>query len=267
MKKVIYILVLVLFIAVIPNEANAFNKVKIDKKHFSDKILRMYIKEMIDTDGDGYLSKEEIKEVKSFDMRSTLKLKDMQYFKYIEELCISGNSVKTIENLQMFPRLRELHIESDTVESIDISHNKKLEKLWVTNLLVEKKSKPIKKLDISKNKKLKEVMLTKGVYKLDVKKNIQLEELIVSGPIKELDLSNNVRLKKLHISNAGIQKVKLGKKKYLTELTCIQSPLKSIDISRCKNLEDLYIRDCKIDNISTEKNTKLKSIYIDGVGQ
>ena len=139
MKKLTGILVCLLLVLLC---AAALADVKLDEKHFPDKIFREHLKMYVDQDGNGVLSDKEISGTKYMDLYGT-ELKDvtgLKYFTNLESLTVNG-SVKTID-LSKNTKLTYLTVISK-LTALDVSHNTKLKTLICYG-------NKFKKLDVSK---------------------------------------------------------------------------------------------------------------------
>ena len=149
------------------------------------------------------------------------------------------NSVVTRNN----PDLEALAITSDSLRDLDLTSNKKLSTLYVSN------SRGLKKVDLSKNKLLKDLVIENcGIKSVDVKKNKKLQTLSVSSaPVSKIDLSKNKDLKSLTLEKTKIKKVDLKKNKKLTNINVFGSKIKKLDLRKNK----------KVTSVTADKNIKV----------
>ena len=95
----------------------------IDEETFTDKAFLEYVKTVIDTDQDGYLSKEEIAAVTSIDVSGGV--------------TIEGDTTKTkissLTGIETFTNITELNCSDNKLTNIDVSTLTKLESLDVSN--------------------------------------------------------------------------------------------------------------------------------------
>ena len=167
--KMIWLLLVLLLVAVC---SVAAADVKIDEKHFPDKVFREEVVQKFDTNRNGVLSDAELKAVKEVRAagRDIHSLKGIEYFtsatlihcyySYLTELDVSSNT-----------ELVELNCFGNSIDTLDLSKNKKLENLICGMCTMTE-------LDVSKNKELKLLYCSYCQLKeLDVRKNGKLVEL------------------------------------------------------------------------------------------
>jgi len=245
--------------------AFAASKVKIDKSVFPDKGLRERLKELYDTDKDGYLSSKEIKTIKALGI-------------YV------GHKVSDLTGIEQLTSLTNLYVESDNLKSYDLSKNKnlttlairanissvdvtkltKLENLWI-------ESTKLQSVDISKNTQLKDLMLTAKdgyckVKNLDLSSNKELKSILIySDRLESLDVTKNLKLEELNLSSFVengylLKSIKFGNNKVLKKAFLGINGIESIDISKCADLEEFSIYSPKLSDIDVSKNQKLKKL-------
>ena len=217
---------------------NADMKIEISKKNFPDKNFREILKdEACDDNQDGYLSSDEIKEIKFFN---------------IEEC-----GIKDLTGIELLTYVDELNVDGNEISTIDLSKNTKLE--WLS---VEKNN--LDKLDVSKNPKLHTLRCGGNNLKtLDLSKNTELLELSVeSNELDKLDLSKNTKLYSLCIDNNNIDKLDLSKNTELVFLDCVGNNLKTLDLSKHTKLWELTLTDNKIEKLDLSNSTELEKVYV-----
>ena len=121
--------------------------VEVSEANFPDANFRKYVAEEID-DGDGVLSKSEIKETDSIEC-SELGIKDLtgiEYFTSISNLRVSGNELTKLD-LSKNTNLYLLDCDNNKLSSLNLKNNKKLGRLDCTN-------NKLSSLNLKNNKKL-----------------------------------------------------------------------------------------------------------------
>ena len=105
--------------------------------------------------------------------------------------------------LETMPNLKSINFELMITEDIDITHNPKLEKIYLFSTPTS-----LKTIDFSKNPELKDVYLWQafGLETLDFSKNPKLQKLTVwadNDTLSEVNISNNPYLNELTIVGAS----------------------------------------------------------------
>ena len=128
---------------VVPS-APAEDDIPIDKQYFSDVFMRRYIKAVIDTDGNGYLSKEEreaVTEIDMFEMEMGLDVIDgFEWFPNLESISLPNCTEMVIRNC---PNLVYVGAsEGDGADKLTIENCPKLKEMYfvyagVSNLFIK----------------------------------------------------------------------------------------------------------------------------------
>ncbi len=244
---------------------------------FSDEAVRTYIKKEFDHDWNGFLSEEEI---------------ELATYIYVE------HDMKSLKGIEVLTSLTELTCDYGQIESLDLSHNKALLDLEITNTTLSG-------LNLSENTELKYLMCRNcGLTNLDLSANTKLEtldcsenaltELNVNGlsnivdlfctdnQLTGIDTSANPELKRLFVSSNLISSLDVSKNVKLEELACAENCLTALDVSNnplitylncstnsistldVENLNRLWILDCSVNHLSdlyVRKNTRLSFLY------
>ena len=169
MKRTVCIIISLILIVM---SVSALADVKIDKKHFPDSNFREYIKENIDTNKDGKLSKTEINQT--------------------VRILISRWQITSLKGIEIFTSLFALECRDNSITELNLSKNKMLEHLDCSN-------NKITKLNIKKNSKLITCYCqNNNLTKLDVSKNNKLSTLCCEdNKIKKLNISKCKKLVRL----------------------------------------------------------------------
>ena len=190
---------------------------------------------------------------------------DLTGLNHLEDLSIiSGDRITglIVKNNLKLKSLSIVASESAKIESLDVSNNKNLEKLYLVDC--EK----LNDIDVSSNKNLKFltlydcINLRKGI---DVTHNINLEELDCSySNITSLDISKNSKLRRLDCSDNKLSSLDVSKNNKLEELDCSTNKLESIDVLNNINLVSLDAGGNKLKSIDVSRNTSLTKLRLDG---
>ena len=228
-------LCLALIAALVPVTARAEGNVAVNAMNFPDETFREYVSTEIDTDGDGELSPEEIKQV--------------------TEVYLADTDVAVLTGLGYFTELKELDVSKTQLLKLTTVKYPKLEYLSISGCA-------IKTLDVSSNKALKELDCSDtGITELDVSGNKELEALYVDGcAIKTLDVSKNKALKTLSCGNTRITSLKVDKNAGLTELDVTGVGLKKLDVSKNEALEVLSCGKNKLTELNVTGNPALREL-------
>lgn len=187
--------------------------------------------------------------ITSIDLSANKALKAIVFAEKLNINIFTGNidtgkthvsSVVTANN----PDLEALAITSDSLTSLDLSANKKLNTIYVSN------SRKLKQLDLSKNPLLENIAVENcGIKSLNVKNNKKLTTLsLTSAPVSKIDLGKNKALKSLSLVKTKIKKVDLEKNKKLTSINVSGSKIKKLDLSKNK----------KLTSVTADKKVKVK---------
>ncbi|WP_196802953.1 leucine-rich repeat domain-containing protein, partial [Candidatus Stoquefichus massiliensis] len=195
----------------------ALGDVEINEANFPDAAFRKYLKESttINPDSNDTLSAEEIAKVTTIS---------------------APLNVADLRGIEKFSNLKLLYCSSTGITSLDVSNNKKLEKLYcqsntaLTTLNVNGAS-ALKKLDC----------YSTGISSLDVSNNTKLETLwCQSTGISSLDVSSNANLTELNCSsNAALTTLNVNGASALKTLQCYSTGITSLDVSSNANLTEL----------------------------
>ncbi|MBQ4101436.1 MAG: hypothetical protein IJC85_00965 [Oscillospiraceae bacterium] len=182
--------------------------IPIDAVHFPDEYFRFFVAdEEIDTDQDGFLSREEIAAVKDFyfPSKGIFDFTGIEYFTEIETFCCVTNWITELD-VSNNKKLKILECNwNERLETLIVGENENLVKIsaFMTKL---------KSIDVSGCPNLEELALYDTNLKdLDVTQNTKLRRIFLHGidDLKEIDISNCPSLihsykEGIKISDAGI---------------------------------------------------------------
>lgn len=201
---------------------------------FTDTALQAYMAQNVDLNEDGKLSTAEIGAVRSLEL--------------------SGLGIKQMDGIENFANLEVLQCSDNEIESLDLSKNKKLTKLYCNN-------NKLITLNVSGNWELQILNCS----------NNMLGELAIEncGSLKELYCRNNL-LDKINISyasqltildcgnNGSLQELNTDNNGALKEVYCDGSMIQSLNFQNNLNLEQLNCEDSRIQSIDLSANNALK---------
>ena len=262
---------LLLMIAVLPLSVYAADGVEIDEANFPDSLFRSYISENFDTDGDAFLSPDEIAAVTSMDLSDT-QVADLQGIEKFPLINLDVSGCTSLEYLG----LRYMYLESldasgctalagltfneAYMKNLNVSRCGLLTYLTGASVLID----PMESLNVSGCTSLRSLYLgSHQLASLDVSgctslwrlqcNDTRLTDLDVSGcpALEELNCFNNDLLTDLNVKGCTA----------LTNLYFSNNRLSSLDVSGCTALRDLR---CKYEpleslNISGTAMTSLHS--------
>lgn len=190
-----------------------------------------------DSDGDGFLSQEELDAVTAMDLRKQgiEQLDGLEYFRNLESLNCSENDLTALV-LEDFPALTSLTCnENASLETLDLSGVPALEHLYCFHSALTE-------LDLEDVPAL--TYLAWGgspLQELDLSNNPQLQVLhVLGGDLADADLSHNPKLDMLLWNHTRIETLDLSNQTELTYLNCTDNQLTSLDLSANSKLETLY---------------------------
>ena len=211
--------------------------VAIDEKNFPDANFREVVKEF-DKDDNNNLSTEEITAVKIMycDSNKIASLDGIEFFTALEELHCYGNDLTDID-LSSNTALRFLECEGNKFTSLDLNKNTKLKTLICY-------SNPLTELDISGCTELSTLVCRNtSLTEIDVSKNSSLGYLECSecDNLEKIVFNKNMR----HLSCAyckKLTKLDLSGCTALEVLTCYGGNIAKLDISNTPNLITAYTK-------------------------
>ena len=234
--------------------------VPLDAAHFPDANFRECLKEK-DFNEDGVLSAEEIACVTILNV-SKKNITDMSGLAYFLELTIlncSENSIKSLD-LSGNPKLELLQCgKNEITELTGINNKPALE-------YVHCAKNSISRLDLSGNPKLENVICEdNNITELAGVNNLpSLKQLwCPRNAIKSLDLSGSPKLENLTCQSNSITEVNITACTELTKFVIGWNELTSLDVSKNTKLTFLQVNNNKLTGIDLSNNKALKNFYCD----
>ena len=238
--------------------------VDITTKNFPDIIFRVYVGNELDTDGDGYLSRDEISNVKNIEIT------------YDSDEALNVKSVKGIEYLTSLESLSLKYLKD--MSAIDLSKNTSLKYVNIygcdcpsvnlknlTRLLeVEISYAPIKSIDLSSAVSLRKLNVNGcSLTSLDLTKQTELNELDANGNggLVVKNLNKCSKLTHLELGSVGMKTIDLTGLRKLRWLFLSYNELTSIDLSPCSDLYCLQIYNNNLSSINLKGLKELCDIY------
>lgn len=249
---------------------------------FTDSTFRSYVSMNFDSNTDGYLSAEEISNVKTIDVSQLTpairSLSGVELFTGLTSLDCSGQAIKAVDVSGM-PLLETLNVESNQISNLDLTNNKELTSLNVsgnlmTTLGLSQNSKlkylnasgiSIKSIDVSDMSELLSLNVSNtAITNLDVSANSKLMFLFCEGvkTLNYLDVSNHDDLLTLTCSDSSLTTLDASGNSSLYSINCSGSALSSINVNGDTSLSLLYCSTNKLESIDLSTNTNLSLLDI-----
>ena len=213
--------------------------IEISSENFPDELLREYV-EAFDTVQDGFLSTEEIAEVKTMQLYNGFTdITGIKYFTALEELRLSGDRIKSLD-LSGCTSLKKMVFYGDPYFEVD-----SLNLEGCTSLI---------ELNCTSN----------NLSELNLKGCTSLTQLNCSGSnLSELDLKDCTSLKRLECNRNNLSSLDVSKCVLLERLWCDQNNLKKLDVSANTALVQIYCADNEIESLDVSSNTALTTLLCD----
>ncbi|MGN0642695.1 MAG: hypothetical protein ACI4JJ_06065, partial [Huintestinicola sp.] len=213
--------------------------IAVDSTNFPDEVFRNYVSTNFDTDGDGYLSDEEIAAVTDIDVSGTVS---------------TDGGVTSLEGVEFFTELTILRCKYNSgLTALDVSNNTYLTDLYCreTNISI---------LDVSNNTALKVLYCNNtNISTLDVSNNTALNVLYCNNTnISILDVSNNTALTDLNCESTNISTIDVRYNSDLTYLSCYNTGITTLDVTNNTALIHLYCMDTNLTILDLSNNADLE---------
>jgi hypothetical protein len=206
--------------------------VAINRNNFPDRTFRKYLADTFDTNEDGVLDVNEIKD--------------------IEEIDVTEMKINDVSGIQYFSSLTKLYCSNNYLKNIDVSNNYALEKMNCSY-------NQLKSLDVSNNENLMEMDCgVNPLTNLDVSSNSNLTKLSCSSnQLTSLDVGSNINLTELYCSSNQLTSLDVSSNINLTELSCSKNQLTSLDVSNNLKLNTLFCYRNLLNRLDLRHNTAL----------
>ena len=224
-------------------EANALSgvfcsftcKVVSEAPVFADEGFRNYIYLNFDTDGNGFLSRREV-----------LQVRRIHY---------EGKECKTMAGIEWLESLESLWCYSNELTSLDVSHNVALQYLSCGN-------NQLTSLDVSQNITLNILYCgSNQLTSLDVSHNVALQHLRCgNNQLTGLDVMNNMALQSLSCDNNQLTSLDVSRNPELDFLSCVNMQLTSLDVSNNMAIEYLQCGGNQLTSLDVSRHPKLLTL-------
>lgn len=229
MRKLLLFLSMIILVSL---SANA--DVIINEENFPDENFRNFLIEYYGQNG--VIPDEEISEINT--------------------LILSMRNIENLKGIELFTELRELYCSLNPLTSLDISKNKKLEKL-------ESDITQLTSLDVSNNTALTFLSCTfNNLTSLDVSKNTALTLLSCPGnQLTSLDVSHNTVLEELNCERNQLTTLNVSHNPELVKLECLWNLLTSLDITNNTKLKYFSCEYNQLTTLDLSNNAALTGLY------
>ena len=222
-------------------------EVAIDETHFPNSTFRYQIGDY-DVDGDGYLSDDEIAEVKQLYVNSSYinDLTGIQYFTSLEEL----GGMSHIDNLDLSgcDNLKSIYISATNVDLCDCSN---LESVYLTN---------VESINLDNCSSIKSISCYGTYTSINLSDCTALESLDICGNNTDLDISGLCNLKEVRCECSELVTLDAHDCTGLVTLNCNDNKLSTLDAHDCIGLVTLNCNDNKLSTINLSGCISLKRL-------
>ena len=209
---------------------------RFDEEHFPDPVLRAEICNHIHSLQEGALL-------------------DVYYAKAVDTIVIEEEDITSLKGIEYFPNLTWLDVTDGKLTEVDLTCNKKLEKVYLhRNKLTS--------LDVSGLTALETLsVFGNKLTWLDVRGLTALKYLdCQDNRIRTLDVSQNPSLTTLYCSNNQLRLLDVSNNANLEYLSCNNNHLESLDVTDCPELLTLSCAENGLAELYLGNNTKLKKL-------
>jgi len=202
----------------------------------NEDFKKALIKDGVDTDGDGYISKSEAHAVSTINVENEglTDITGISEFKNIKTLKCAYNYLASLD-VSANILLEELQCFKNNITSLNISANVKLTGLYCFE-------NDLSSINISENTKLSDFQCYQNkLSTLDLSSNLELIKLeCTDNQLHELDLSHNLQLNYLACGANLLTFLDVSYSTELTFLACSVNNFRTLDLSKCRKLEEMY---------------------------
>ncbi len=280
MRKLMLSLAILLILFILLPFAVQAEGVSLTPAVFPDNVLRAYLAENGDLDGNHVLDDDEIKKLDILALydcgitslegtefltsltiincgKNPLTEVPTRKWPQLQALYCNELSLKTLD-LSCLPELMNISCDDNSLISLDLSCNPKLQVLSCANNL-------LKNLDVSSFPYMTDLTCDgNALTSLDLSRNTALQWLSCSNnPLTELDLSNCPDLWSVICSNTNISSLDLSGKSKLSQLYAENNQLTDLNLSGCAELNTLICRQQFLTELDLSDCPKLTLIQVE----
>ncbi len=220
---------------------------------------------MLDTNGDGVLSKAEATGLTSIYMTAgsvplnIASLEGLEYFTELDYLVVETGSNLAPVDLSKNTKLLHVGLSNNNLTSLDVSM------LTELNYLNCAGNPSLGSLDVSKNTRLTTLRCSNcNLSSLDVSKNTELTLLWCSNnKFATLDVSKNTALTDFDCDGNQLTAIDVSKNTALTHFDCHDNQLTALDVSNNTELTFLSIMENSLSSLDVSNNTELTFLNVE----
>ena len=240
------------------DDAEGSARVAINDANFPSQSFQYYLYQNFDRNRDGDLSVTERNAVKWIDVsrRGIANLKGIELFPNLEGLIAYSNSISSID-LSKNTKLETLSLSNNRLNGLNLSNNTKLTSLTLNDNI------NLKTLALNNQTALKHLECrNNGLSALNVSNNPLLTHLdFANNKIAgSINFNINTKLKVLDCTNNNITTLNLTNNTELMVLECSNNQLTGLNINNNKKLSSLNCRNNSIASLNLSNNTNLIQI-------
>ena len=178
---------------------------------------------------------------------------------YNHTIYCSNQQINDLTGIETFINLRGLEAFKNQITQVDLSNNKKLEELNISD-------NKLTTLDVSNNIDINRIACVRNqLTQLEISNNALLTELLCyENNITELDVSKNLILEQLYCSRNQIDNIDVSKNIELRVLDMNNNQLLTLDVTQNTKLQTLRFSSNQLTNIDIANNPLLAQIECQG---
>ena len=245
----------------------------------TDENFKNYLLKNFDTDGNGEITQDEANAI--------------EYINYVEDSAVSedgsvsedNNGIASFNGVEYLVNLKKFSFTTSasqggsksTVETIDLSKNKKLEEVAILCQSVKTVNLEglgsLKTINTGACTKLEKLNITDspellGIYsynnsltEINLSSCTKLQTITIYGnKLQSLDLSSLTNLEQVSVGMETLENIVLPPNPKITSLSLDNSKIKDLNVSSLTELTDFSYQYCRIENIALTSSPKLEKL-------
>lgn len=155
----------------------------------------------------------------------------------LEELQLRDLGIRSLDGIELFPKLRQIDCSGNLLEVLDVSKNVSLQ-------VLECARNQLLCLDLTHNSLLEALGCSRNKLKsINVSMNPKLQHLLCNGnPIELIDVSHNPELRELGVVDCKLVVLDVTNNPLLENLYCAGNKLKELDLRSNMKMNNLYCK-------------------------
>lgn len=201
----------------------------------------------------------------------------------VDKIDCSGKKIASLKGIAQFKNLKILCCNDNSITSLDLQGNKKLEQLECKNngltklnvsgcanlVMLNCTGNSIGTLSLTSNKKLEELYASNNKISKLVTDNVTTLEVVYvsNNALTSIgNIKNNTNLRSLSVNNNKLSALELEKLTKLETLYAAGNKLAKLDLTKNTLLADVNLKDNSLKKLDLTKNTKIKSLDLTSNG-